>query len=180
MKAIEFVTQLAAISPSREFYLSEGYDEDEIEISLSPYHLQSKKGFIEYGNEILNLVRNFDVAHLALGHFEFHPDEALAHNLNAFASTVSEKLVLDLSNGLIKEYTTSDGIDYQFYRSVAVDGEKFLDCLLRMADVYSKLSLRQSARRDDGKPIWDFDWSSLAGAWEANNFFHEICAPIEL
>jgi hypothetical protein len=149
MKCIEFVEKLQALAPSPGFFEARGYTEEQVEMSLGEYFLEPIDDFHEYGDECLNLVKNFDVGLMSLGFYQFETGSEIRLQIFEIASMESSKLVLDRADGKIKEYLTDDGWDYYFHRNVAISGAHFLDCLILLLEVFKDRTIGVVHRQDD-------------------------------
>ena len=128
---------MRAISPKLQELLDQGLSESFVRLLLASYEAEPRAEFRDYGDELLNLIHNYDASkiEIALIHFDLDNDSPYgippSERFLRVGYARADLLVIDKITGeiAIEDHESSGFImDY-----CAENSENFLDALLEMA-----------------------------------------------
>lgn len=153
MDATEFAESLRRIAPSKSRLAAAGYPEDEAERSVAEYSCVRRQRPLRLetrGDDLLRLVRDWDVSSIEIGMFSFRTPPIVEGRRVEIGvlevDPVSHRTVeMDY---IMEEYVTG-----RFICRVAPSGGALLDALLDIAAYFAKTSVGDIDPDDDARAL---------------------------
>jgi len=71
MNSLEYIEKLKVISPTKEEIVASGITGIQADLIFDSFNASEKQKFVDYGNEVINLISNFNITRLPLFGFTF-------------------------------------------------------------------------------------------------------------
>lgn len=136
MKTKIFVEKLAKMAPDSETLLRRGLKPNYVRNLVDSYQIGLKETYVEYDDELLNLINNYDVSAVEIGSVHFDLDQSirpLTESARFFRVGLDEAdfLVIDTASGeIVVEDSHSPGFIVSY---CAQSSGAFLDALYQIA-----------------------------------------------
>ncbi len=128
MTASEFVESVSTFAPSPDNFLLAGFSEDMAEELAKEYIIDSLGVSKITGNEILDLIANYDIECIEIGSVTFNKKVKETNELIIFGKLEADPLAISKKNGEIIMVDHEDLSHIMFV--CAADASHFLDALL--------------------------------------------------
>lgn len=136
MKAAEFVEKLKLQAPNHKYLRLYGFSENDENELLEKYTCIWKGTNIELGDDLLNLIANYDLSKVEIGMVSFNNSIETDGDYYILGNDETCPLIMNRFN---YEISVRDFINFDFVVcECAENGEKFLDALIAFGDFVVK------------------------------------------
>lgn len=171
MRAKEFTSGLLKIMPKQGNLKNLGLTYNAIKrITESHVCKQYKKEYTEEGDEILNLISNYDVSKLEIAMITFFSKIKQTSDYYIIGEVESDSLVMKKKTYELLVLDEFDGSNVLWY--CAKNGSKFLDALLYCVSFFNKRLLNDSLWEDQDLILLTVnECANIAGGKKYEDFF---------
>lgn len=169
MNSVEYIENLRKISPTKEEIFASGITGVQAELIFSSFNINVRQEFIDYGNEVVNLVSNFEVTRIPFFGFTFSEvedegDYIWIGSFEVFNVGLSKK-----DKTLVAFDITED---LSFFCQCANDDKRFLDSMYFLCEYVSKMIKSNAENTKAGSDFYKKLCTDAAGGCVNYNFFN--------
>lgn len=169
MNSVEYIENLRKISPTKEEIFAFGITGIQADLIFDSFNINVRQEFIDYGNEVVNLVSNFEVTRIPFFGFTFlkaedERDYIWIGSFEVFNVGISKK------DKTLAAFDVTD--DLSFFCQCANNDKLFLDSIYFLCEYVSKMIKSNAENTEADSDLYKKLCTDAAGGSVNYNFFN--------
>ncbi len=168
MRSEDFVLKVKELKPNESLLLT--YSSEFVNETLKQFDIKKRDTVVEYGNELLDLLRGYDISNLVIGGIQFK-EEVLEDEFYFYlGNDEADVIVLNKESGKVLILDHEDMT--RVLCECAKDGSSYLDAIVEAKKFFLSCAFDEefSCEQED-KCSMAFKCASLAGGKEYMTYF---------
>jgi len=171
MNSLEYVEKLKVISPTKEEIVASGITGIQADLIFNSFNINEKQKFVDYGNEVINLISNFNITRIPLFGFTFENPEDEGEYVWVGSFEVF-KVGINKKDKTLNAFDITD--DLSFFCQCANDDKRFLDSMYLVCEYVSKMIKNNTDNNKTDSDLYKKLCTAAAGGSVNYDFFNVL------